>query len=166
MNQHSRFITIAFVSGCCLIQGCTSVKKTLGIDRPPPDEFSVTPSIQPLDMPPDFFALPPPVPGTPRPQDVKELDAKREKILGTSQQTGKISPGQKALLDLAGAEQGQDNIRRQVDEESHIEHAKGGTLLHKLGIKKRKVGEPLNPHEEVLELQKQGIPQNPAVVPE
>jgi len=159
--QHSRLAIISLLSGCVLLQGCGSVKKTLGIDRDPPDEFAVTPSIQPLDMPPDFFILPPPEPGTPRPQDVRERNAKKEKLLGSSGEKGALSPGQKALLGMAGAEGGQDQIRHEVDTESHIESVKGKPILEKLGIKKTKPkGDAINPYEEAVELQKKGIPQN------
>ncbi len=161
MIQRCRLVTTIFLSSCSLLQGCGSVKKTLGIDRDPPDEFAVNPSIQPLDMPPDFFVLPRPEPGTPRPQDAKEMDAKKEKLLGSSERPATSSPGQKALLELSGAEKGQDNIRQKVDEESRIESTKGKPILEKLGIKKSQpAGEVVNPHEETIELEKQGIPTN------
>ncbi|MBY0291981.1 MAG: DUF3035 domain-containing protein [Alphaproteobacteria bacterium] len=158
MTQRLHFITITLLSGCFLLYGCQNVKKSLGIDRDPPDEFSVSPSIQPLDMPPDFFALPTPQPGTPRPQDVKEFDAKKEKFLGSKPNNKTASPGQKALLDLAGAQEGQDKVRQEVDAESHIEHAKGKPVLEQLGIRKTKPkGDVLNPYEESLNLENQGI---------
>ena len=157
--QHFRLVVISLLSGCVFLHGCGSVKKTLGIDRDPPDEFEV-PSIQPLDMPPDFFALPAPKPGTPRPQDVSERTAKQEKLLGVSTHQGAVSPGQKALLEMAGAEEGQDEIREKIDTESRIESAKGKPLLQKLGIKKAKPKDVINPYEETLELQKKGVPQS------
>ena len=164
MIQHSRLVTLAILSGCFLLEGCNSVKKTLGIDRYPPDEFSVTPSNPPLDMPPDFFALPPPQPGVARPQEVREMDARKEKLLGSGAGKGTVSPGQKALLEIAGAESEPD-IRRQVDEESHIESAKGKPWLEQLGLHKSKT-EVVDPHAETVKLQGQGIPQNQTVAPE
>ncbi len=152
---------------CIILQGCHSVKKTLGIERDAPDEFAVTPSNQPLDMPPDFFTLPTPDPGCPRPQEVREINAKKEKLLGsTPQEKGTLSPGQKALLEKAGVEPGQEDIRRKMDEESHIERAKGKPILEQLGIKNsRPKEETINPYDESLELQKKGIPQNKTHVP-
>jgi hypothetical protein len=165
MSSRSRLVTIVLLSGCFFLHGCGSVKKTLGIERDPPDEFSVDPSIQPLDMPPDFFSLPMPAPGAPRPQDVKEMAAKKEKLLGSAPGRGEgtASPAQKALLEMAGAEGEQDDIRRQVDEESHIESAKDKPWLEQLGIKKTTLpGEVINPTEETIKLQGQGIAKYPA----
>ncbi len=162
-----RFITSALLSGCFLLQGCGSVKKSLGIERDPPDEFSVAPSIQPLDMPPDFYALPLPQPGAPRPQDEKALQAKTEKILGNKPRSGTLSPGQKALLEMAGSEEGQDAIRQKIDTESHIESARGKPVLEQLGIKKTTPpGDAVNPYDESLNLQKRGIPSTKTEAPQ
>lgn len=144
-----------------MLQGCNSVKKTLGIDRDAPDEFSVSPSSQPLDMPPDFFTLPKPVPGQPRPQDVKNREASKEKIIG-SNQSKTLSPGQKTILEMAGATGDQDHIRHEVDKESRIEKAKGQPVLEQLGIRKpNSKDEVINPHVEAIELQNKGIQQTP-----
>ena len=72
MTQRSLSLSILLLSACTILQGCGSVKRTLGIERDAPDEFAVTPCDQPLDMPPNFFSdLPKPRPGAPRPQEVK-----------------------------------------------------------------------------------------------
>lgn len=158
MTQRLHFVTITLLSGCFLLSGCQNVKKTLGIDRDPPDEFSVNPSIQPLDMPPDFSTLPTPQPGAPRPQDVRELNAKKEKILGSKSSSSSASPGQKALLDLAGAQEGHDKVREEIDAESNIARAKGKPVLEQLGIRKAKPeGDVVNPYEESINLENQGI---------
>ncbi|HUX80135.1 MAG TPA: DUF3035 domain-containing protein [Alphaproteobacteria bacterium] len=153
MSSHSRLVTIALLSGCFFLHGCGSVKKTLGIERDPPDEFSVAPSIQPLDMPPDFFSLPVPQPGAARPQDVKAMEAKKQKLIGSGTKEGIASSAEEALLEMAGAGEEQDDIRRQVDEESHIENAKGKPWLEQLGIKKTTLpGDVINPTEEKARL--------------
>lgn len=159
--QHSRLITLCFLSAILFLHGCHSVKKTLGIERDPPDEFAVTPSNQPLDMPPDFFTLPEPNPGKPRPQDEREAQARNAKLLGANPTEGSLSPGQKALLEMAGTEEGQDQIRGEIDKESRIESTKGKPVLQRLGLQKEKaVGEVINPYEEALELEQKGISQN------
>lgn len=175
MIHHSRFALIALLSSCCLLQACGSVKKTLGIDRAPPDEFAVTPTMQPLDVPPEFFVvpqsdlvLPQPDPGAPRPQDIKALEEKRNQVLGIKPQNHKASKGEQNILQQAGAEPGQKELRKEIDEESRIEEAKGGhSVLQSLGIKKKQLpGEVVNPYEEAAELQKKGIPQNQNVAPQ
>lgn len=158
MNQFSRLIPAVLLSGCFFLQGCSSVKKSLGIDRDPPDEFSVVPSIQPLDMPPDFFSLPIPQPGVARPQDVKAIRANTEKILGPAQVQSAATPGQKALLEIAGINETDHDIRQKVDGESKIVSAQGKPILERLGIKSSSPkGSVVNPYEESLELEKQGI---------
>ncbi|EKE10047.1 MAG: hypothetical protein ACD_16C00082G0010 [uncultured bacterium] len=169
MTQSFRLPLVALLSGCCLLQACGSVKKTLGIDRDPPDEFAVTPSEQPLDMPPDFFTLPTPDPGAPRPQDVKALEEKRSQVLGVKPQKGSGSEGEKNILQMAGAEKSQKedkDIRHAVDDESRIEQAKGNTtILQTLGIKKKQpAGEVINPYEETVKLEEEGISQSSNVV--
>lgn len=166
MKQVSHLITLSVLSAALFLQGCNSVKKSLGIDREPPDPFSVTPSLQPLDMPPDFYTLPTPNPGAPRPQDERAMGAEREKFLGAGQVKPTSSIGQKALLEMAGAEEGQDQLARELNNESRIESAKGKPVLEQLGIKKAKNKDVINPYEEAVDLQEKGIPQNRPIVTE
>ena len=160
MTLSTRLITLGLVSSCVLLHGCQSVKRTLGMEREAPDEFAVTPGCQPLDMPPDFFVLPVPRPGALPPQEVKAMQAKREKLLGKGAPKGTSSPGQKALLQMAGTAEGQDTVRQEVDKESRIESLGDNPLLKTLGISQQKKGDPVNPIEEAAELEKKGIPRS------
>lgn len=71
----------AVLAGLCLIAGpllagCDSFKQAIGIEKVAPDEFAVE-SQPPLTIPPDF-ALRPPKPGAPRPQQAQsDLAARR-----------------------------------------------------------------------------------------
>jgi len=156
MTLSTRLIALGLISSCIVLHGCQSVKKTLGMEREAPDEFAVTPCTQPLDMPPDFFALPVPRPGALPPQEVKAMQTKREKLLGVGAVKGTLSPGQEALLQMAGTDKRQAQVRGQIDEESHIESLNGNPLLKTLGIKQQN-GDTVNPVEEAAELQKKGI---------
>jgi hypothetical protein len=156
MTAFSRLITISFLSSCVLLQGCQSVKKTLGIERDAPDEFAVTPSTQPLDMPPDMFYLPQPDPGAPRPQDVVAAQATKKKFLGDKITKEPLSPGQTALLKKTGAKEGQSKIRREIDAAAHTD-TKANPVLKTLGIKESR-GDTVDPLEEVKDLQSKGIP--------
>jgi len=160
VNQRYKYIIGSFLTCSVLLQGCNSVKKTLGIDRDAPDEFSVSPSCQPLDMPPDFFVLPEPTPCQPNPQEMKGREIAKEKIIGATQGGKTLTPGQKAILEMAGAEEGNDRVRTKIDEESMIQRAQGKPVLEKLGIRKaNNKEEVINPHTEALELQNKGVPQ-------
>lgn len=165
MIQRSHFISLTLVSLTLILQGCSSVKKTLGIERDPPNEYAVTPSVQPLEMPPDFFCLPEPKPGMERPQDKVARDNQEEKFLGSTRKKESLSSGQKALLNMSGAQPNQEQIRSKVDTEARMEGGKDKPIIEKLGIKPSKPkGDAVNPYEEALELQKQGVPQNPSAL--
>lgn len=71
-----------------------------------------------------------------------------------------MSSGESALLDMAGAEPGQDQVRLEVDNQSRIEDM-DETLLERLRVKEKKRGKALNPYEESEALQKQGVPTSP-----
>lgn len=134
------------------------------MEREAPDEFAVTPSSRPLCVPPDITYLPVPIPGAKNPQDIQQ-NSENVKLLGAEKIKGTLSPGQKALLKMCGAEHQDPKIRYQIDTESHIEKAKGKPLLETLGIRSTKpAGEVINPNEELLKLEEQGVSSNQGVV--
>jgi hypothetical protein len=95
--------------------------RTFGFQRDPPDEF-VSTRRAPLSLPPNY-ALRPPVPGTPRPQELTGRDAGEAALLGVSAVAGPattVSQGEQALLASAGGAPAvpSDDLRRRVDEES------------------------------------------------
>ncbi len=130
-----------------VLSGCDDVRKTLGLERDPPDEFAVV-SRAPISLPPDFNTLPTPqtpkhghdtkkdVIGAPdkRPQeDSPQLKAQKT-VLGQSPvlslpQKGKITPGERAFIkrideSLIGQGIARDavpDIRGAVDQETHFQ---------------------------------------------
>lgn len=161
MTQRS--YTLCLLALCLLFSGCSSLKKTIGIDRDPPDEYRVTPSPQPLEMPPDFHVLPTPMPGAERPQDVAVRQTQEAQFLGAPVvETQPLSPAQSAVLDMCGVEKGQENIRYEVDREARIEGTKDKPILQRLGIQSEKPkGEAVDPYAESEELYKKGLPAGP-----
>lgn len=80
--RRGRRSAVAALAGCCLagglaLGGCSDFKQTIGIEKVAPDEFSVE-NQPPLTIPPDF-ALRPPKPGAPRPQQANS-DEQAQKI--------------------------------------------------------------------------------------
>ena len=73
----NRVATVSALTAIAAIgmAGCTSTQKALGMNKVVPDEFRVV-SKAPLAVPPDY-ALRPPAPGEPRPQELQPESAAR-----------------------------------------------------------------------------------------
>ena len=82
--------TILCSTGALLLQGCTDLKRSIGLEKTSPDEFAVE-SRAPLTMPPDF-ELRPPQPGAARPQEKSSGQQARQVI----EQAGPGEPGKQA----------------------------------------------------------------------
>ena len=111
---------IAPAAAVLLLSGCgdSSLTRTFGLVRDTPDEFTVV-TRAPLSMPPDF-ALRPPQPGAPRPQEQSER-AQAESTLVPEAALGGgrvgVSRGQASMVRDAGGGAPVD-IRARVDQEA------------------------------------------------
>jgi hypothetical protein len=116
--RHSRKTLILAGLSVFALAGCGDVKQELGITHPAPDEFTVL-KRAPLSMPPDF-ALRPPQPGVPRPQDAVTAENARETVFGGKPETGEAAPtsADAILLKDTGADQSNPNIRQTIDRET------------------------------------------------
>jgi hypothetical protein len=113
-------VAVVLLAGLGL-SGCQSASKALGMSKVVPDEFRVV-TKAPLVVPPDY-ALRPPAPGEPRPQELQPESAARAALLGYRQ--GEIrSEGEKILVARAGADKADPLVRFVVDDEF-------GDLAHK-----------------------------------
>jgi hypothetical protein len=113
-------VAAALVAGAALA-GCASTKQALGITKVVPDEFRVV-SMAPLVVPPDY-ALRPPAPGEPRPQELQPESAARVALMGQRAAEDR-SEGEKLLASKAGADNADPLIRYVVDDEF-------GSIAHK-----------------------------------
>jgi hypothetical protein len=101
--------------------GCHTAASALGLSKVTPDEFRVV-SKAPLVLPPDY-ALRPPAPGEPRPQELEPESAARQAILG--QRDAEVrSDGEKLLVAKAGGDKADPLIRYVVDDQF-------GAIAHK-----------------------------------
>ena len=108
------------------LAACSNVQETLGLTTQAPDEFAVY-ARAPLSQPPDF-ALLPPAPGTPRPQEATPTQQAQVALLqnstsytfGNELSTGgpAMSAGEQAFLQSAGATGIDPGIRTVVDTET------------------------------------------------
>ena len=122
MNRSAPAARGAALLGLALgLSGCgNGLSSTLGLTRPPPNEFLVT-TRAPLQIP-DGDRLPTPVPGEPRPQEVPERRQAEEALVpdlalqGTTAAVStdtSVSPGQQAIVAAAGPP-APANIRQQI----------------------------------------------------
>lgn len=96
------------------VGGCTSTRQALGMTKVTPDEFRVV-TKAPLVVPPDY-ALRPPAPGEPRPQELQPESAARVALLGKRESETR-SAGEQLLTARAGADKADPLIRYVVDDE-------------------------------------------------
>jgi len=110
----NRVIVATAILAAAGLAGCQSTSKALGMAKVTPDEFRVV-TKAPLVVPPDY-ALRPPAPGEPRPQELQPESAARTALLGQREAQVR-SDGEKLLVAKAGAEKADPLIRYVVDDE-------------------------------------------------
>jgi len=110
-------IPFFLLSAVLTLTACSGAKESLGLNKTPPDEFQVV-KRAPLAMPPNY-ALRPPQPGAPRPQEQATIDEARKTVFGQGGASDfALSPAENALLQKAGASHADPAIRGKVDAES------------------------------------------------
>lgn len=106
---------VAILAATAAVTGCQSVQRSIGTMRVAPDEFRVV-TRAPLSLPPEY-ALRPPRPGEPRPQEQDPAQEARATLFG--QDIGvQASQGERALVNAAGAQNVDEGIRDQIDYEA------------------------------------------------
>ena len=117
-SRNQRLATAALWASVAVIglsaAGCNSVGRALGGSKVTPDEFRVV-TKAPLVVPPDY-ALRPPSPGEPRPQELQPESAARVALVGEREAAAR-SQGESLLANCAGAERADPLIRYVVDDE-------------------------------------------------
>jgi hypothetical protein len=103
---------LALVAACAASSGCAGFSKAIGAEKSAPDEFRVV-TTAPLSLPPDY-ALRPPKPGDPRPQELRPDRQARAAVFGEDI-APTATPGERALVSRAGADAVDPNIRALVD---------------------------------------------------
>jgi hypothetical protein len=133
-------LTMLALSGCG-----NDVRQALGMTKQSPDEFQVV-AHAPLTLPPDY-SLHPPQPGAPRPQEGTASDQAKTALFGTQTasaatggtdtagtpgDTSNQSSGEVALLQNAGANGIDPQIRAQIDEETAAAIERDKSLVDRL----------------------------------
>jgi len=111
----NRVITAAALAATGLtLAACGHTKEALGLTKVTPDEFRVV-TKAPLVVPPDY-ALRPPAPGEPRPQELQPESQARLALRGQREGQSR-SEGEKLLVAKAGADRADPLARYVVDDE-------------------------------------------------
>ncbi|CAO3419878.1 DUF3035 domain-containing protein [Azospirillum endophyticum] len=119
----TRLPLIGLALAALTLAGCSDVRRSIGLDRQSPDEFSVV-SRAPLTLPPSMQDLPKPRPGAPRPQDSTPTQMAAGAVFGggargAAKAAAGSTAGEKSLIAQASARDGIDpNIRAKVDQET------------------------------------------------
>ncbi len=158
-----RFVSFNLL--CCLallLTACEGIKRTLGLEKDPPDEFAVY-KRAPLDVPPGFGALPDHKQDLPQPEASSDHQDTSADVVGTEDQrpqetppivkaqksvfgqtlpqtpkfsTKKFSPGEAALIHLVEKElaaiERPEDIRKKLDEETRIKTKTKKSFIQKL----------------------------------
>ena len=117
----NRVIAAGVLIAAAGLAGCQSTQKALGMQKVTPDEFRVV-AKAPLVVPPDY-ALRPPAPGEPRPQELQPESAARAALVG-QQAAAERDDAEKSLVSKAGGDRADPLIRFVVDDEN-------GDIAHK-----------------------------------
>lgn len=159
----------ALLAAGLALSGCGDARKALGWEKAPPDEFRIV-NRAPLSLPPDY-ALRPPQPGAPRPQDPAIPDVARQTVLGTSSVQGALavssadaSPGEAALLAKIGANRSDPRIRELVDREASTLAEADRTFLDRVTFwrKPEEPGTVVDPEREAQRLRENAALGKPA----
>ena len=111
----NRVMTAAILTAAlAATAGCQSTKQALGMQKVVPDEFRVV-TKAPLVVPPEY-ALRPPAPGEPRPQELQPESAARQALLG-ERAAAQRSEGESILVTRAGGDRADPLARYVVDDE-------------------------------------------------
>lgn len=123
MNSALKTLLIgaAATGALAALSGCSGVNQALGVSKITPDEFRVV-AKAPLVVPPDY-ALRPPSPGEPRPQELQPESSARLALLGQQEAINR-SAGESLLAKKAGAAKADPLIRYVMDDEF-------GSISHK-----------------------------------
>ena len=111
---------VPLLFGCLSLVACGGGERTLadrlGMGRQAPDEFQVV-ERAPLVVPPEF-GLRPPEPGALRPQEGTTSQQAQRALLGEALAPAPETSGQVALLQSAGADRADPNIRDVLTDET------------------------------------------------
>jgi hypothetical protein len=157
MTDRMIFRALAATTLVLSLGACENIREQMGLSKSSPDEFQVV-SRAPLTLPPNF-ALRPPEPGAPRPQEGTTTDQARRTVFRVEEdevQTATLTPqgdrtlGEQALLNSAGAGEVDPNIRQTINYETRRINEENESFVDDLIFWQDQppAGEVIEPNEE------------------
>ncbi|MBN9412437.1 MAG: DUF3035 domain-containing protein [Candidatus Paracaedimonas acanthamoebae] len=159
MNKKYDFLFLALLSTSLLvISGCSQTKKSLGLERMQPDEFTVL-DHPPLSMPPGIGLTPPQTGASAKHPQNTHLQAK-ELLIKQSLTTeiSSVSPAEQALLNSAKIEESHPNIRQTVNQEAKVSKPGEQTIKKIIFWEGKPSGDVIDPQEEYKKLHNKDAP--------
>lgn len=130
LGWSARFAAVAVI--CAGLPACGGLGKALGLEKSSPDEFAIV-TKAPLVIPPDF-ALRPPKPGAPRPQEQDPSQAAAQALFNDDATGGTTTAtrGEMIFLSKAGALEADSAIRLVLDKEMEKADEKDSSLIERM----------------------------------
>ncbi|MCB1531816.1 MAG: DUF3035 domain-containing protein [Alphaproteobacteria bacterium] len=133
--KKTTILFVALCAGSFALTGCSGAKKQLGLEKQVPDEFAVV-KRAPLSLPPNY-ALRPPQPGAPRPQEQSTNEVARQTVFGAEEPQAATTAAAQTnsetlLLQQAGARGADPAIRTKIDQEADIQAEDNRPVAEKL----------------------------------
>lgn len=153
------FILILLSISLFSITACSQTKKSLGLERERPDEFTVL-EHPPLSMPPGLGLKPPQTTSSATTYQDTQLQAKELLIKNSSQNPtiGNVSPIEQALLQNARIENTQPDIRDKVNQEAKVSKPGAKVIKKIIFWEDKPTGDVINPQEEYKKLHNKEAP--------
>ncbi|MCP4395465.1 MAG: DUF3035 domain-containing protein [Alphaproteobacteria bacterium] len=113
-------VTSIVISSLSALSGCSNVTQSMGLDIPPPDEFTVI-TRPPLELPPNF-ELRPPMSGTTAPKAKAASETAKDALIKSSDNTKELpayrSKGENAFAKKANIDDAEEGIRNTIEKET------------------------------------------------
>ncbi|AIL12408.1 hypothetical protein IM40_00945 [Candidatus Paracaedimonas acanthamoebae] len=159
MNKKYDFLFLALLSTSLLaMSGCSQTKKSLGLERMQPDEFTVL-DHPPLSMPPGIGLKPPQTRASTTHPHNTQLQAKELLIKqphATEAHTASLA--EQALLQGAKTEESHPNIRQTVNQEAKVLKPGEQTIKKIIFWEGKPGGDIIDPQEEYKKLYNKDAP--------
>lgn len=157
MNKKHNFLFLTLLStSLFILAGCSQTKKSLGLERMQPDEFTVL-DHPPLSMPPGV-GLKPPVTGASASHSHNTHQQAKELLIKQPLASQTASLTEQALLKSAKTEESHPDIRQTVNQEAKVSKPGEQAIKKIIFWEGKPTGDVIDPQEEYKKLHDKEAP--------